>query len=65
MAQSVAADELDMVLNIGRLREGDFAYVYNDIRAVATHARALRATLKVSLLLAASEAVSLYTTQLS
>jgi deoxyribose-phosphate aldolase len=54
-----------MVLNIGRLREGDFAYVYNDIRAVATHARALRATLKVSLLLAASEAVSLYTTQLS
>ncbi|QDO92492.1 deoxyribose-phosphate aldolase [Formosa sediminum] len=28
------AEEIDMVLNVGMLRSGDFEYVYNDIKAV-------------------------------
>ncbi|EFR44690.1 deoxyribose-phosphate aldolase [Streptococcus pseudoporcinus] len=28
------ADEIDMVINIGRMKEGDYDYVENDIRAV-------------------------------
>ena len=43
-AMEDGAVELDMVLNIGRLRSGDHAYVREDIRAVcdAAHARGAR-----------------------
>jgi len=43
-AMDDGAVELDMVLNIGRLRSGDHAYVREDIRAVcdAAHARGAR-----------------------
>ncbi len=49
--QAVAdgAREVDMVLNVGRLRSGDEAYVEADIRAVAEEAHRLGAILKVIL----------------
>lgn len=43
------AAELDMVLNIGRLRSGDFDYVENDIKAVVDVARLDRVKVKVIL----------------
>ncbi|MFH0792793.1 MAG: deoxyribose-phosphate aldolase, partial [bacterium] len=33
------ADEIDMVINIGQLRSGNYDYVYNDIRAVVVAAQ--------------------------
>ncbi len=41
-AEADGADEFDMVLHIGRLIEGDLAYVENDIRQVVQTARAKR-----------------------
>lgn len=41
------ARELDMVLNIGRLRGGDFGYVADDIRAVVETAAPVGALVKV------------------
>jgi deoxyribose-phosphate aldolase len=36
------ADEIDMVLNIGKLKSGDFAYVEKEIKAVVKEAKALK-----------------------
>jgi deoxyribose-phosphate aldolase len=46
------ADEIDMVLHVGRLREGDFAYVHDDIRAVveASGGRCVKVILEACLL---------------
>ena len=41
-AATDGADEFDMVLHLGRLRDGDFAYVEHDIRQVVQTARAVR-----------------------
>ena len=46
---SLGAAELDMVLNIGALKSGNFCLVWNDILAVAEAAREREATLKVIL----------------
>ncbi len=43
------AEEVDMVLNIGRLRSGDFAYVEKDIREVVAAAHACGVKCKVIL----------------
>ena len=43
------ARELDMVLNIGRLRSGELAYVEGEVRALAEAAHAAGALLKVIL----------------
>jgi deoxyribose-phosphate aldolase len=45
----IGAGELDMVLNVGRLKSGDRQYVENDIRGVAEIAHAGGAILKVIL----------------
>jgi deoxyribose-phosphate aldolase len=45
----IGAHELDMVLNVGRLKSGDPQYVENDIRAVTEIAHAGGAILKVIL----------------
>lgn len=41
------ADEVDMVLNIGRLKSGDYKYVYDDILGVAHVAHAQTVPVKV------------------
>jgi deoxyribose-phosphate aldolase len=41
------AEEVDMVINVGMLKGGDYAYVEKDIMAVASTARRLRALSKV------------------
>ncbi len=41
------AQEVDMVINIGRLKSGDLKYVEDDIRAVVNTAHARSATIKV------------------
>ncbi|HPB31523.1 MAG TPA: deoxyribose-phosphate aldolase, partial [Candidatus Sumerlaeota bacterium] len=33
------ADEIDMVINVGKLKSGDYQYVMDDIRAVVTSAQ--------------------------
>lgn len=33
------ADEIDMVLNVGRLKMGDYKYVYQDIKEVVDHSK--------------------------
>ncbi|OQB22698.1 MAG: Deoxyribose-phosphate aldolase [candidate division BRC1 bacterium ADurb.Bin183] len=38
-AVSKGADEIDMVINVGKLKSGDFEYVLEDIRAVARAAQ--------------------------
>ena len=43
------AKEVDMVINVGRLKAGDFDYVYNDIFQVAQTAKKKRAISKVIL----------------
>jgi deoxyribose-phosphate aldolase len=43
------ATELDMVLNVGMLKSGEYEYVENDIFAVVTTARRYRALTKVIL----------------
>lgn len=43
------AQEIDMVLNIGRLKQGDFEYVFNDINQVVLAARKHNAICKVIL----------------
>ena len=43
------AEELDMVINIGKLRSRDFDYVKNDIKAVADTAHEKNVILKVIL----------------
>ena len=48
-AMDDGAIELDMVLNIGKLKSGDSAYVENDIRAVVEAAHARGAIVKVIL----------------
>jgi deoxyribose-phosphate aldolase len=46
------ADEIDMVINVGALKSGNDAMVYDDIRAVreATRGRVLKVILETSLL---------------
>lgn len=41
------ADEIDMVLNVGRLKMGDYLYVYQDIKEVVDHSK--KAKVKVIL----------------
>lgn len=48
-ALAKGADEVDMVLNIGRLKSGDYAYVEKDIKAVADAAHKGGIKLKVIL----------------
>lgn len=43
----LGAQEVDMVLSVGRLRDGDFASVYSDIAGVVTAAHARFAPVKV------------------
>ena len=43
------AEEVDMVLNIGKLKAGDYNYVFNDINQIATVAKSKNAVLKVIL----------------
>lgn len=43
----LGAREVDMVLNIGRLKDGDYATVHNDIAAVVETAQAAEAVTKV------------------
>ncbi len=49
--QAVAdgATELDMVINVGRLKDGDYAYVFSDMAGVVEAARAGGAKVKVIL----------------
>lgn len=51
-AVAKGADEIDMVINIGRLRSRDFAYVLADIRAVigAAQGRTVKVILETALL---------------
>jgi|TARA_B100000315_G_C14594447_1_gene597880 deoxyribose-phosphate aldolase len=51
-AAADGADELDMVIHVGMLREGDFEYVENDIRGVvnAAEGRPVKVILETSLL---------------
>lgn len=46
------ADEIDMVVNVGRLKDGDFQYVVDDIRAVvrAAGGRTVKVILETALL---------------
>jgi len=46
------ADEIDMVIQIGRLKSGDFEYVCNDIRAVAqaSQGRTMKVILETTML---------------
>lgn len=41
------AEEIDMVINIGKLKSGDFDYVYNEIRKVVNKANERKAIVKV------------------
>ncbi len=41
------AKELDMVINIGRLKSGDYEYVFNDIQQVVLEAKPKRVIVKV------------------
>lgn len=41
------AEEIDMVINIGKLKSGDFDYVYNEIREVVNKANERKAIVKV------------------
>ncbi|MGE5399402.1 MAG: deoxyribose-phosphate aldolase [Ignavibacteriales bacterium] len=43
------AQEIDMVLNIGRLKQGDYEYVFNDINQVVLAAKKYNAICKVIL----------------
>lgn len=43
------AEELDMVINIGKLKSGDYDYVRKDIKSVVDMAHALNASVKVIL----------------
>ena len=43
------AQEVDMVINIGKLKAGDYEYVFNDINQVALAAKRKNAVLKVIL----------------
>ncbi|MCB0753021.1 MAG: deoxyribose-phosphate aldolase, partial [Ignavibacteriae bacterium] len=43
------AQEIDMVINIGKLKAGDYEYVFNDINQVALAAKRKNAVLKVIL----------------
>ncbi|MBI1931418.1 MAG: deoxyribose-phosphate aldolase [Ignavibacteriales bacterium] len=43
------AEEVDMVINIGKLKAGDYDYVFNDINQIATVAKSKNAVLKVIL----------------
>ncbi|MBX7246095.1 MAG: deoxyribose-phosphate aldolase [Candidatus Sumerlaeaceae bacterium] len=46
------AEEIDMVINVGKLQSGNFAYVYDDIRAVvrAAQGRIVKVILETSML---------------
>lgn len=48
-ALSNGAEEVDMVINIGKLKAGDYDYVFNDINQIATVAKSKNAVLKVIL----------------
>lgn len=48
-ALNEGATELDMVINIGRLKSGDYDYVFNDINQVALATKKYRAICKVIL----------------
>lgn len=41
------AEEIDMVINVGRLKDGDIQYVFNDINQIALAAKKYRAVCKV------------------
>ncbi len=41
------AEELDMVINIGKLKSSDFDYVFNEIKALADLSKKFHSTLKV------------------
>ncbi|MFN4111317.1 MAG: deoxyribose-phosphate aldolase [Ignavibacteria bacterium] len=41
------AQELDMVINIGRLKSGDYDYVFNDIQQIVLEAKPKRVIVKV------------------
>lgn len=43
------ADEIDMVINIGALKDEDYEYVYEDIKAISKECKKFNATLKVIL----------------
>lgn len=43
------AQEVDMVINIGRLKQGDFSYVFNDINQIVLAAKKYNAICKVIL----------------
>jgi len=47
LALSQGAQEIDMVINIGRLKSGDFDYVFNDINQVVLAAKKYNAVCKV------------------
>ncbi len=46
-AVSLGADEIDMVLNVGKVKEADYDYIYNEVKAVKEACNGL--TLKVIL----------------
>jgi deoxyribose-phosphate aldolase len=43
------ATELDMVINVGKLKSGDYDYVFNDVQQITLAARKVRAVCKVIL----------------
>ncbi len=49
MAIKDGAEEIDMVMNIGAMKDGDYDAVYNDIRAVVEAAHSMGAKVKVIL----------------
>jgi deoxyribose-phosphate aldolase len=51
LAAADGAEEFDMVLHIGRLKQGDFAYVAHDIQAVVAAANASRDSALVKVIL--------------
>ncbi len=51
LAAADGAEEFDMVLHIGRLREGDLAYVENDIASVVHAVKSRRETALVKVIL--------------
>jgi len=48
-AATYGAGEVDMVINIGRLKQGDYGFVYNDVYNVVQAAKKLNAITKVIL----------------
>jgi len=50
-AIAAGADELDMVINVGALKEGNVAFVENDIQAVCTVAKAASRPVSVKVIL--------------